>query len=370
MLLVGPLPPPIMGPALGTTIVTEAFERAGAEVVHVNTQDRRTVFNTNVLDLRNVVLALVHSTVFAWRAARSRPRLVYVPISQGRWGYARDAVLLTIAHILRRPAVVHLRGSNLQRFYRSSLAFERAIIRKTLGWSMRAIVLTPGLQEVFDGLVPRDRVRVLENAIPDPWADGIERLREERRRRVSFEPARLRILYVANDFATKGASTLVKALAQPGLEQARLRMMGAPPEDVAAATRRLAAELGTGERVELLGGMEGSEKWREYEAADVFAYPSENDGQPLVILEAMAAGLPIVASTYGGIPETVAETALLVPPGDEVRLAEALRSLIETPALREDLSEAVRQRFLSRYTLEAYQQRFEEVFVELLGVGP
>lgn len=355
-----------MGPALGTQIVGDAFERAGAKVVHVNTQDRRTVFNTGVLDLRNVALALLHSALFAWRAARYRTGLVYVPISQGRWGYARDAVLLSIARLLRRPAVVHLRGSNLQQFYRSSPAFERAIIRKTLSWSRRAIVLTPGLQGVFEGLVPLERVRVLENAIPDPWPEGIDRLRHERRMRAESEHASLRVLYVANDFATKGASTLVKALAEPGLEQAVVRMVGAPPEEVAQGTERLAVELGIAERVDLLGGIEGQEKWRAYEWADVFAYPTENDGQPLVILEAMAAGLPIVASTYGGIPDTVAETALLVAPGDHAGLADALRSLIERPALRDELSHAARGRFVTRYTLESFQQRFEAVFGDLL----
>jgi len=163
----------MMGPAVGTGIVCRALERMGVDVVHVNTTDDRrgsgeTVFYTNVLDFRNVALAALHSAQMVWETVRHRPQLVYIPISQGRWGYARDAVLMTIARVLRRPIVVHLRGSNLQRFFSQSTRVERHVISGTLGWATYAIALTPQLRGVYDGLVPVERVRVLENAIQDP----------------------------------------------------------------------------------------------------------------------------------------------------------------------------------------------------------
>ena len=369
-MVIGPLPPPLMGPAIGTEIIRTAFERAGAEVIHVNTQDRRTVFNTGVLDLRNIALAFRHAGAMGWKAARSPVDVVYLPISQGRWGYARDALFFTIAHILRKPIVVHLRGANLQRFYRESTAFERRIIRATLSWSARAVALTPRLRHVYEGLVPAERVFVLENAIPDPWPAGVEHLLRERRRRAEDDPTALRILFVANNFAMKGAPTVVRALADPVLGNARVRMVGAPPPEMAQATEELAGRLGVRGRIELLGGLEGEEKWRQFEWADAFAYPTENDGQPLVVLEAMAAGLPIVASTFGGVPDTVAAAGVLVEPGDDAALAAALRRLIEEPDLRERLGSAARRRFLDRYTPEAFQRRFEALFADLLERAP
>jgi glycosyltransferase involved in cell wall biosynthesis len=365
-LVIGPLPPPAMGPAICTQVIQGAFERLGIPVMHVDTSDRRNVLKTGVFDLRNVGLALLHACLLALRAARGPVRVAYVPISQSRWGYVRDAVLMSILRLFRRPIVVHLHGANLQNFFHRSGRLEQWIIRRTLQWAVRAIALTPRLASVFEGLVAEDRVRVLENAIADPWPAGIEAAQEARAKRATTCPAQLRILFVANDFSSKGAATAVRALTRPGLERAVLRMVGEPSDAVIRDTHELIRALGLQERVSLLGSRVGEEKWREYEWADAFSYPSENDGQPLVVIEAMAAGLPIVASTYGGIPDTTDAAAVLVPPRDEVALGEALALLVHRPELRRQLGDAARERFTARYTLDAYQERFAAVFGELL----
>jgi glycosyltransferase involved in cell wall biosynthesis len=272
---------------------------------------------------------------------------------------------MLVARICRRSLVVHLHGAVFQDFYASANRIERWMIRRTLAWVTLGIALTPSLRRTFAGLVPPERLRVLENAIEDPFAGRSEHVLAERERRRSRDEG-LRILYVANDFATKGADTLVRALACLRTPRARLRMIGAPPPEVSRATQTLADVLGVGDRVELLGGLTGEEKLRHFEWADVFAYPTENDGQPLVVIEAMAAGLAIVASTFGGVPETVGEAALLVPPGEPERLAESLDRLAEDPELRLKLGRAARRRYVARYTPEPFQAHFEALFADVL----
>jgi glycosyltransferase involved in cell wall biosynthesis len=360
-LVVGPVPPPIMGPSLYTALLCEALDAAGATILRVNTQDRRSVFNVGLLDIRNVYLALAHGAQLARHAALKPVRATYIPISQNRWGYARDALLIALSHLFRRPVVVHLHGARFQPFYDESTKLERWLIRLTLGWAARALVLTPNLVSVFHGLVERERVRVLENGIPDPWPDTSSAMLEARRRR---QP--IRLLFVANDFAVKGAETLVRVVARPEFADLTLRMIGKPPSNVAAATARLASELGAGDRISLTGELTDEAKFAEYEQADLFLYPSYNDGQPLVVLEAMAAGLPIVASTVGGIPDTLSETGLLVPPHNEDALASALGELVRDAELRSRLGRAARRRFESRYTLSTFRARCTEVFAELM----
>jgi glycosyltransferase involved in cell wall biosynthesis len=369
VMVVGPLPPPYIGPAIATQVICAAFEQSGTSVVHVNTQDRRPPFKIGVLDARNVGLGAYHGAKMAWRAIRYPVCLVYLPISQGRWGYVRDAVFFTIARAFRMPIVVHLHGSNLQRFYGESTFLERAIIRRTLGWSRRALALTPSLSGVFEGLVPADRVGILENAICDPWPEGIDDLRRVRRRRAAAPDARVHVLFVANNWLAKGAATLVRALASPGLERTTARFVGSPRPSTLDATRRLAGELGIRDRVEFVGPRSGVEKWSEFEWADIFAYPSDNDGQPLVVLEAMASGLPVVASSYGGIPDTLGDAGTLVAPGDAEGLAAALASLVADTELRERMGAASRERYTAHYTVDAFQARFESVFGDLLAPG-
>jgi glycosyltransferase involved in cell wall biosynthesis len=363
--VVGPLPPPVMGPAVGTEVISAAFRTAGVSVVHVNTQDRRTVFNVGVLDARNVSLALVHAAQTGWRALRHSVALVYVPISQNRWGYARDAALILIARALRKPVVVHLRGANLQQFFHTSSRPERVLIRSTLRRVALAIALTPSLSDVFDGLVPPDRVRVLENAIPDPWPTGIEYVQRSREERASGGP--LRLLFVANDFAAKGAYTAVAALTPEAMRRAELVVVGDPPIDVRRQLEAYAEEEGVRDRVRLRGGLVGDDKFREYAAADVFVYPSRNDGQPLVILEAMAAGLPIVTTTQGGIPDTVRDTAIVIERDDRPAFIEAVAALAADVDRRRKLGAAARQRFVAHYTPQHFQRRFEAVFADILA---
>ena len=301
---------------------------------------------------------------------RERPDIAYIPISQGRWGYTRDAVLMTILRVSRRPFVAHLRGSQLQAFYASSGRAERLVIRRTLGWAARGIALTPSLEHVYDGLVPRARVRILENAIPDPYPDGTAALAAERRARAASARSALRILYLANDWEMKGAMTLVRSLGHPGLEEVEVRMAGAPRESDVAAARGLAEEVGAAGRVTKVGPVSGAAKEREFAWADALVHPSENDGQPVVIIEALAAGLPVVASTHGGIPDTVGEAGLLVEPGAPEQLGDAIRSLVDDPDLRLRLGSDSRARFAAVYTPDPYQERFLELFRELIPLEP
>jgi glycosyltransferase involved in cell wall biosynthesis len=370
-LVIGPLPPPWIGPAIGTQMVRQAFERGGVEVVHVNTQDSRGISQIGALDPTNVVLAIVHAVQTAVTAARRRIDIAYIPISQGRWGYARDAVLMAILRLLRRRYVVHLRGSEFQDFIRTSSPLERFVIRRTLSWSERAIALTPNLEGVFAGVVPRERIRVLENAIVDPYPAGIDELRTLRAERAAEHPRALNVLYIANLFRLKGAFTLVRALARPGLEHVHVRLLGDPPGSELPELRELAKELGVADRVDTPGSVGGAAKAVEFRWADAFAHPTEAwDGQPVALIEAMAAGLPIVSTSYAGIPHTLGGTGIVIEPGDLDALAAALRSLVDDPGRRVELGDAARARFVSHYTPEPYQRRFTELFGELVPMLP
>jgi glycosyltransferase involved in cell wall biosynthesis len=98
--------------------------------------------------------------------------------------------------------------------------------------------------------------------------------------------------------------------------------------------------------------------------ADVFVLSSTSEGLPISILEAMAAELPVVASSVGGVAEAVAdgETGLLVPPRDPVRLAAALERLLDDPVLRRRLGANGRERVREHFGLEAFQRAHVDVY--------
>jgi glycosyltransferase involved in cell wall biosynthesis len=115
------------------------------------------------------------------------------------------------------------------------------------------------------------------------------------------------------------------------------------------------AEIGGDERIELLG--ERSDVPGQLASSDVFVLASNSEGMPMSVLEAMAAGLPVVASAVGGVPELVAEaeTGFLVPPRDVDALAAALQRVLADPELRRSLGAAAHARASERFDVEPFR---------------
>jgi glycosyltransferase involved in cell wall biosynthesis len=165
----------------------------------------------------------------------------------------------------------------------------------------------------------------------------------------------------------KGLDVLVRAAAK--VPDTSVVVVG-PRENERGDLEALAAEVGVSDRLHFVGW---TDRPRDYlPSFDVFAVPSRYDASPLALLEAMAAGLPVVATRVGGIPEIViaGETALLVPPDDPDALAGALRTLVADPALRERMGTAGRRRWLAEFSYEQMIAKFEAIFDEVLAAAP
>lgn len=147
------------------------------------------------------------------------------------------------------------------------------------------------------------------------------------------------VLCVAHLYPRKDVATLLRALALLP-ERVRVRVAGDGPER--ARLEALARRLRLGARAWFGGHVSDAGRLREYRNADLFALPSRQEGFGIVLLEAMASGLPIVAARAAAIPEVVPDPgcALLFPPGDERALAAHILRLAESAPLRAQLAAA------------------------------
>jgi len=163
----------------------------------------------------------------------------------------------------------------------------------------------------------------------------------------------------------KDVMTLVRAIALLPPGSARATVVGDGPEraDLAEEVRRLGVEGA----VDLVGEREDVADLLA--AADVFALPTLSEGLPMSVLEAMAAGLPVVAAAAGGVPELVedGQTGILVPPGRPDALAAALGRLAADPALRRRLGGAGRRRAEAHFDIEACRRAHVDLYRELLA---
>lgn len=176
------------------------------------------------------------------------------------------------------------------------------------------------------------------------------------------------ILHVANLIHYKGHLTLIDAMQRVVREFPACRLALAGRDGgMEAAVRRSAAQKGLTQNVRFLGQRE--ELGPLYAAADLVVLPSYEEGFPNVILEAMAASRPIVASRVGGIPEAIADgvEGRLVPPRDANALARAMIELLNDAPRCESLGRAARARAERDFSLPAMLANYEQFYRKLIG---
>jgi glycosyltransferase involved in cell wall biosynthesis len=204
-----------------------------------------------------------------------------------------------------------------------------------------------------------EQIRVVHNgaAIPREMRRD-PRLQQAARRDLGLAIEGPLLVAVGNLYAVKDHATLLRALAElPGVHAA---IAGRGEEE--DRLRRLAVELRISERVHLLGLRDDVD--RVLQAGDVFVQPSLSEGLPIAILEAMAHGLPVVATRVGGVAEAVldGETGSLVCPGDPHALASALRRLIEAPDTGAAFGAAGRVRAEAAFSVESMRRGYRALY--------
>jgi glycosyltransferase involved in cell wall biosynthesis len=192
------------------------------------------------------------------------------------------------------------------------------------------------------------------------------------------DPSRpLAILAIGTLHEVKGQTHLIDAcrrLADDGVPF-RCRFVGDGPDR--AALERQVAEAGIADRVEFLGQRTRDEITRLLSTSDVLVAPSvptrggKREGIPVVLMEAMGAGLPVVASALSGIPELVVDgvSGLTVRPGDSAAIAAALRRLAEDPELRSRLGAAARDRVTAEFDVDRNAAHLVARFAATVGTG-
>jgi glycosyltransferase involved in cell wall biosynthesis len=214
---------------------------------------------------------------------------------------------------------------------------------------------------------PDEQIRVIENGIDlAQWPMATPEARRGARDALGIDADEAVVTMVAAMRPEKAHDVLLEAVAMLGPERrVRLVLAGDGPQRTALA--RMAEEAGIRSRVDFLGVRR--DVARLLHASDVMVLPSRAvvETLPLSVLEAMACGVPVVASRVGSVPEVVEDgrTGWLVEPGNPVALAQAIAATLDGGVITRRVVDAARRRVEARYsiehTTEGYQRLFEEV---------
>ena len=223
------------------------------------------------------------------------------------------------------------------------------------------IVLTPRLGRLLAAQdVPEERIHVIPSGVETDGAAAGDSLPVAAAER----DGRPRILFAGRLAEQKGVRYLIEAAARmrtPGVE---IRLAGDGPER--GMLEDLARRHGVGDRVSFLGFQPHDAIADLMAGADVLVLPSVYEELGSVLVEGMHAGLPIVATNTGGIPDAVGDAAVLVPPRDPTALAEALDELLGDPRRRAELAAAARERARG-YRWDALAERVLAVYESVLA---
>jgi glycosyltransferase involved in cell wall biosynthesis len=356
LLVIGAEPPPATGMEIAMQAMLAEFDRRGVRYRRVDTADPEDALgNRGRWTYRNVALALRNLLAVARGSLHTDVAAVYVPVAQEFPALVRDVAFIAAARLSRRPVVIHLHGGMLHEFYEAQTRPVRALLRHTLGRAALGIALTEGLRPALECLLPRERVVVVPNGIDFPVAGN----RKPR--------GTVHVLYVSSLFRWKGPLVFIEAFARAHRTCPELRATVAgdwPSADVRTEALALVRELGVEDVVSFPGPVVGSAKAELFEDADVFCFTSlVPEGQPLVIIEAMASRLPVVAPRYPGIADTVLdeETGMLVTEVSPEAVCDRLVTLARDEDLRVRLGDAGRHRYDELFTQRAFGDRMIHV---------
>jgi len=240
-------------------------------------------------------------------------------------------------------------------------AYERLQLRSLRRADAVVAVSRPLIDRLNAAHIPPDRLHLLPNA----WGGrGRTMDRAEARRELGLSPDDYVVGWVGRLSFEKGADVLLDALAR--LPRIVACVIGDGPERTALAVR--ARALGVDERVVWTGAR--PDAGRLFNAFDAFALSSRTEGTPMVLFEAMDAGVPVAATAVGGVPDVVGPAhAWLLPPEDPAALAHALAEIHSDPRESVRRATAARSQLIERFGLEAWLDAHESLYRSLNAVS-
>ncbi len=303
-----------------------------------------------------------HATVpfalvlFAARCIAHRIQIAHINVAP-RGSTSRKMLFARLAKALGCRVVLHLHGSGYDEYYAAQTLAKQDRIRSFFAAADRVVALSPYWTHFLTTSMGIDGSRIVEipNGVPAPVTG-----------RAEAEDAIPRVAFLGLVGKRKGTDVLIEALAA-------LAECGVPFHAVIAGNgeveeaRARAQALGVAHRIEFPGWIDEAAADALLNRSDIFVLPSRAENQPVSILEAMARGLPVIATRVGAIPEQIDDghSGLLVEAGHAAPLAAALERLIRSPSDRAAMGAAGQARFTCDFSVAACAQRFAAVYRSL-----
>lgn len=360
IIILGKMPPPYMGTSVWFETLRQSSINRSFEISWFNVNVHKEINTLGKKRMKSVWSNIGLFYSFRKTLKAVNPQLVVIPVSQSTLGFLKDSVYIRLAK-KRTKVLVMLHGSDLQNWLNYSEWLMKRYVQSTFKGTNGAIVLGERLRYLFKEWYADEEIFVVPNGLNLDFSH-IARIQQKK----------LIIRYLSNLQPSKGIRESLEGFSLVSKDKPILEMrITGHWRDM--KTKEWCEKLVKQENLPVIfeGPAYGEDKLNAFVNSDIFVFtPNKPEGHPFVIIEAMAAGLPIISTDQGAITESVidGENGFIVPPRDPAAIAEKLKLLIEDRELREIMGRRSRELYEQNFTGEKMVEKLTHAINSILGI--
>lgn len=305
---------------------------------------------TNLLG-KSLVFA---DTLLRFKMVLPKYDIVHLHIS-ARGSYKRKSIMARIAHGEGKRVILHEHDGEFAKAFEEGGRAYRSDVRDTFGIADRVVLLSEEWRDYFaENVCDADKITVVHNGVKVPVKP--------------CSPSSHRdVLFLGRLDANKSPDVLLFASKDVLVHFPDTKIVFGGDGEV-EKNIRLAEELGIADSCEFHGWVSGEEREKLFERAGVYCLPSKNEGMPMSVLEAMARGLPTIATPVGGVPRVIENevNGFLMSVDDKDGLAKLLYRLLDSQQLRASIGAAGREVISNHFNIERNIDELIWLYKELM----
>lgn len=302
------------------------------------------VFNKAIFDFARILL-------------NGRVDLVHIHFSS-RGSTFRTLILIVFVLAFRKPIILHSHGSGFHLFYKNQVLWIQKIISYLFSKTNRIIVLSNSWKEFYINSLDLEesKIAVLPNPVKLPSQNKYHK-----------NSSTVKFIFLGRIGERKGAFELIEAFSRIPVELRNIAALTMAGDGDVEVARNLVDDLNLTDKVTILDWVNSQERDTLLNESDVFVLPSQNEGLPMAMIEAMSFGLSVITTPVGGIPELITHgnNGMLIEPGNIEELSSAMQSLIENENIRHSLGIKAKQSVAS-LDIEKYCLSLKSVYQEIV----
>lgn len=360
ILLFGKLPPPYIGPSVATEIILNSELKKYYNIVHFDTSHHRTLDQLGKFSFKNFFFPLFLYARLILYIIKISPDIVYIPSQQTTIAYLRDIPFFIIIKLFRKKLVCHLRGGYFLKFYEECNSFMKAIIRIVQKYIDAQIVLGQNLIPLYEKFMDVNKIFVVPNGRDFSF-----------NQKVDNDCNKLNVLFLGNLIREKGIIDFIKSaiiILKKGYKNISFQFAGNQYD----CKKEIEDLMSKNSSLDLInvGPVNGDSKIKLIQDADIFVFPTyyRNEGHPWVIVEALAAGLPIISTDWGAITESVidGDNGFIVISKNPNSISKKIEKLIKNEKLRDEMGKKSRFLYECKFTQKNLVANLKHVFDSVL----